>query len=60
MPIRSRLSWHQLYRPLADEWHLFFNGGDSFETVASGDAESMIVYDESRLRLFMHREDPTP
>ena len=52
---RSKTNFWTLYRPLADEWHLYFNGGDSFEMVASGDAETMVVHNEARLSLF--RED---
>jgi predicted ABC-type ATPase len=57
---RSRRNFWELYRPLADEWHLYFNGGDSFEMVASEDAKGMIVYNETRLGLFQDFEEPTP
>ena len=49
---RSKRNFWELYRPLADEWHLYFNGGDCFEMVASGDAQRMIVHNETRLGLF--------
>ncbi len=50
---RSKANFWQLYRPLADEWHLYFNGGDSFEMVASGDPKSMSVFNQPRFGLFM-------
>jgi predicted ABC-type ATPase len=49
---RSKTNFWTLYRPLADEWHLYFNGGDSFEMVASGDAETTVVHNEARHGLF--------
>ncbi len=30
---------------------MYINGGDYFEMVASGDAESMIVHNQTRFRL---------
>ena len=55
---RSRMNFWNIYRPLADEWHLYFNGGESFEMVASGDFESMVVYNKPRLDLFMGPKEP--
>ncbi len=55
---RSQVNFWKLYRPLADEWHLYFNGGESFEMVASGDSESMVVYNRARLDLFEGPEEP--
>lgn len=52
---RSKRNFWELYRPLADEWHLYFNGGECFEMVASGDAQRMIVHNETRLGLFIDR-----
>ena len=49
---RSKSNFWKLYRPLADEWHLYFNGGDCFEMVASGDSGSMIVHNQARFDLF--------
>lgn len=52
---RSKTNFWIRYRLLADEWHLYFNGGDSFEMVASGDAKTMVVHNPSRLKLFRDR-----
>ncbi len=57
---RSQVNFWRIYRPLADEWHLYFNGGESFEMVASGDSKRMVVYNEARLDHFMGPEEPVP
>ena len=45
---RSNINfWHD-YRKLADDWFLFFNAGDSYEQIADGDANGVIIFDDER------------
>lgn len=46
-PRSNRNFWH-IYRKLADDWFLFFNAGDSYEQIANGDENGVIIYDEER------------
>lgn len=44
--------WH-LYRPLADDWGLVYNGGSEFMDVAIGTRKEMAVRDEMRFQQFL-------
>lgn len=44
--------WH-LYRPLADDWGLVYNGGSEFMDVAIGTRKEMTVRDEMRFQQFL-------
>ncbi len=57
---RSNANFWTLYRPLADEWHVYFNGGDYFEMVAIGDADSMIVHNRIRFSMLTDSEVAAP
>ena len=46
---RSRKLFENLYKNMADEWMLFFNGDDSFELVENQDE----IYDEDLKNLFL-------
>lgn len=45
---RANNNFEQIYKKLADDWFLIFNAGDSFEQIANGDANGVIIYDEAR------------
>jgi predicted ABC-type ATPase len=51
-PRSIRNFWH-MYRPLADRWHLFYNGGAHFLEVAVGEGDSFEVRDEGLFRLLL-------
>ena len=46
---RSRKLFENMYKNMADEWMLFFNGDDSFELVENQDE----IYDEDLKNLFL-------
>ncbi|MCY7344818.1 MAG: AAA family ATPase [Pyrinomonadaceae bacterium] len=45
---RANINFERIYKDLADDWFLIFNAGDSFEQVANGDANGVIIFDEAR------------
>ena len=45
---RANKNFWQIYRNLADDWFLIYNAGDSFEQIANGDANGVIIFDEER------------
>ena len=45
---RSNQNFWNIYKPLADEWNLFFNVGDGFQQIAVGDEKDVIIFDETR------------
>ena len=49
---RSARNFWSLYRPLADEWSLDYNGADGFRRVAAGTAHDLAVYDDELITLF--------
>ena len=49
---RSARNFWSLYRPLADEWSLDYNGADGFRRVAAGTAHDLAVYDDELTTLF--------
>jgi GTPase SAR1 family protein len=48
----ARHFW-RLYRPLADEWQLIGNTGESFETWAIGQGDDLVANDPVRLAQFL-------
>ena len=50
---RSCNNFWNVYRPLADRWHLFYNGGFQVQEVAVGMEDTMTVLDETLLDLFL-------
>lgn len=50
---RSIRNFWTVYRPRADEWALFFNGGNRFHDVATGTGASSTIQDESLFDLFL-------
>lgn len=50
--LRSIRNFWRLYRPLADQWHLFYNGGTQFHEVALGEASLVEVHDEAMFEAF--------
>ena len=49
---RSKTNFWKIYRELADEWALFYNGTERIIPVASGARSSLDVFNEELLSLF--------
>ncbi len=47
---RANANFWNMYKNSADKWHLVFNAGDSFEQIAAGDDNGVIILDEARAR----------
>lgn len=47
---RANYNFWNVYKDLADDWHLFFNVGDDFQQIALGDEKNVIIFDEARYR----------
>lgn len=47
---RANANFWNVYKNSADKWHLIFNAGDSFEQIAAGDDNGVIILDEARAR----------
>lgn len=45
---RANENFWNIYKKSADKWHLVFNAGDSFEQIAAGDENGVIILDEAR------------
>lgn len=50
--LRSISNFWVRYRPLADRWFLFYNGGAQFHEVALGEAGSVEVQDDALFEVF--------
>jgi predicted ABC-type ATPase len=50
---RARSYFWQLYRPLADEWQLIGNTGESFELLAIGQGDGLVANDPVRFAQFL-------
>lgn len=50
---RSNRNFRHIYRNLADDWFLFFNAGDSYEQIANGDGNKVIIFDEERFKRWL-------
>jgi predicted ABC-type ATPase len=50
---RARSHFWRLYRPLADEWQLIGNTGESFETWAVGQGDDLMANDPVRFAQFL-------
>ncbi len=51
--LRSISKFWSRYRPLADRWYLFYNGGAQFHEVAVGEAGLVEVQDEALFEVFL-------
>lgn len=52
--LRSIRHFWGRYRPLADRWYLFYNGGAQFHEVALGESGFVEVQDEALFEVFRH------
>jgi len=51
---RSIRNFWRKYRLLADRWHLYYNGAEGVQRVASGTGERYATMDEYLLNVFLH------
>ena len=45
---RANLNFWHTYRPLADQWYLFYNAGDGIRQVAGCESQTITVIDNAR------------
>ncbi|MEM6784893.1 MAG: AAA family ATPase [Bacteroidota bacterium] len=50
---RSKANFRTTYRFQVDRWHLFYNAGEQFQRVATGERDAVDVLDEHRFALFL-------
>ncbi|NBC16157.1 MAG: AAA family ATPase [Bacteroidetes bacterium] len=50
---RSKRNFWRVYRHEVDRWQLYFNNGDDFELVATGEGKVLVISDESHYQLFL-------
>jgi predicted ABC-type ATPase len=50
---RSKANFWKVYRELADRWYLFHNSGESFQEVAAGQQDELVISDEMLFRSFL-------
>ena len=50
---RSNKNFWRVYKESANDWFLVFNAGQTFEQVASGDRNGVIIFDETRYQKWL-------
>lgn len=51
---RGKKNFWKLYRDLATRWSLIYNSGDTFQEVAFGQKDNLVIADEILFQMFVN------